>query len=369
MADPITRIIVRRGTEAERTGAVFLQSEPAYSTDAKRLYMGDGVTAGGNAVGTRFLGFIEFAPVLSNVTNALAPAYGDIVYDTSSSLLYALTGTDYTQTASYRSLATAIYPDGITLDRVAGNTIGVKTNALDASYLTTVAVGQGLTRTSGDTVLQIDTPSAELSFTNNALQITNAGVTNTKLSNMAANTVKARLDTIGAPQDVPISQLLSPYIDSAATVPTGALLDFAGSAAPEGFLICNGDAVSRDTYATLFATIGTTYGAGDTTTTFNLPDFRGRASVGAGLGSGLTSRALGAQLGEESHLLNISEIPAHTHVVPRNDSTPGSIDTYGSTESGGNTPNTRPYDTLATGGGQPHNNIQPSLVVNKIIKT
>jgi microcystin-dependent protein len=369
MADPITRIIVRRGTEAERTGAVFLQSEPAYSTDAKRLYMGDGVTAGGNAVGTRFLGFIEFAPVLSNVTNALAPAYGDIVYDTSSSLLYALTGTDYTQTASYRSLATAIYPDGITLDRIAGNTIGVKTNALDASYLTTVAVGQGLARTSGNTVLQIDTPSAELSFTNNALQITNAGVTNTKLSNMAANTVKARLDTIGTPQDVPISQLLSPYINSVATVPTGALLDFAGSTAPDGFLICNGAAVSRDTYATLFATIGTTYGVGDTTTTFNLPDFRGRASVGAGLGSGLTNRALGTQIGEESHLLTEGELPSHNHTGGAFWPVPKAQASAEQNQTAGPEDYTRFANTGSTGGNQPHNNIQPSLVVNKIIKT
>jgi microcystin-dependent protein len=97
-------------------------------------------------------------------------------------------------------------------------------------------------------------------------------------------------------------------------IPIGALLPYAGTAAPPRFLLCNGAAVSRTTYAALFAVIGTTYGAGDGSTTFNLPDLQGRTPVGAGPGAGLTNRAVAAKGGEESHVLTVGEMPAHSHV-------------------------------------------------------
>lgn len=65
------------------------------------------------------------------------------------------------------------------------------------------------------------------------------------------------------------------YQRSSAIVPTGQVIDYAGAAAPNGFLLCNGAAVSRTTYAALFAVIGTTYGAGDGSTTFNVPNVSG----------------------------------------------------------------------------------------------
>ena len=68
---------------------------------------------------------------------------------------------------------------------------------------------------------------------------------------------------------------------SRALVPTGTVLAFAGSSAPSGFLLCDGRAVSRTTYTSLFSVIGTTYGSGDGSTTFNLPDMRGRVAVGS----------------------------------------------------------------------------------------
>lgn len=70
-----------------------------------------------------------------------------------------------------------------------------------------------------------------------------------------------------------------------AVMPSGAVIPFAGSAAPSGFLLCSGQAVSRTTYAALFAAIASVYGAGDGSTTFNVPDLRGREPVGAGTGS------------------------------------------------------------------------------------
>lgn len=104
--------------------------------------------------------------------------------------------------------------------------------------------------------------------------------------------------------------------DTLLSVPIGTIIDFAGPNNPTGYLNCDGATVSRTTYAALFAAIGTTWGSGDGSTTFNLPDLRGRTSIGAGVGSGLTSRTLGTQnIGEESHKLTSSESgnPKLTH--------------------------------------------------------
>ena len=95
----------------------------------------------------------------------------------------------------------------------------------------------------------------------------------------------------------------------------GIIHAYAGSTAPDGYLMCDGQAVSRTTYAALFAAIGTTYGAGDGSTTFNLPDLQGRFPLGAGAGNGLTARTVGQKDGEEVHALTADEMPAHTHTA------------------------------------------------------
>ncbi len=90
-------------------------------------------------------------------------------------------------------------------------------------------------------------------------------------------------------------------------MPVGCVIPFAGAAAPTGWLLCQGQAISRTTYAQLFSVIGTTYGSGDGKTTFNLPDMRGRVAVG----SDANSRARNAV--QTAHKLGISEIPSHSH--------------------------------------------------------
>jgi microcystin-dependent protein len=80
------------------------------------------------------------------------------------------------------------------------------------------------------------------------------------------------------------------------TTPTGAMHMYGGTAAPAGWLLCDGSAISRTTYADLFAAIGTNYGAGDGSTTFNIPDVRGRVPVG--LGTNASVNALNANDGQ-----------------------------------------------------------------------
>jgi len=143
----------------------------------------------------------------------------------------------------------------------------------------------------------------------------------------------------------------------------GMILPYGGASAPAGWLVCNGAAVSRTTYANLFSVLGTTYGVGDGTTTFNVPDFLGRTVLGAGAGAGLTVRARGDKGGEETHVLTVAELAAHNHSY-------NSFNTIGATASGG-TYAREPgaYTTGNAGADGAHNNMQPFGVANYIIKT
>jgi microcystin-dependent protein len=161
-------------------------------------------------------------------------------------------------------------------------------------------------------------------------------------------------------------------------VPPGVIMDYAGSTVPTGYLLCDGSAVSRATYANLFAAAGTTWGAGDGSTTFNLPDLRGRVCAGkdnmggtaanriTSGGSGINGSILGAAGGSETQTLTTAQIPAHNHSIGGGFITgAGAISVTGSstTYNWGFLSNTD-----NTGGGQAHNNTQPTIMVNKIIK-
>lgn len=94
----------------------------------------------------------------------------------------------------------------------------------------------------------------------------------------------------------------------------GEIKPYAGSTSPNAnWMICDGRLVGRTNYAALFNIIGTTYGAGDGSTNFQIPDLRGRTAVGAGLGTGLTDRVLGGSHGAEDHVLSTAQLPSHTH--------------------------------------------------------
>lgn len=200
---------------------------------------------------------------------------------------------------------------------------------------------------------------------------------------------------------------------------TGVMFPYAGTSAPSGWLMCYGQAVSRTTYAVLFSVIGTTYGAGDGSTTFNLPDARGRVVAGRdNMGgtasnrltsavSGVDGVTLGASGGSQSHQLSVPQMPQHSHAVTDPTHThavydPGhshtqqswnlsSFDnTGGLYQVGADAPASGSlgiinsvshvasgisnYSTATgisiqnSGAGQQHNNTQPTIIVNQIIK-
>lgn len=192
----------------------------------------------------------------------------------------------------------------------------------------------------------------------------------------------------------------------------GEVFDFAGASAPALSLFCYGQTVSRTTYAALFAVIGETYGAGDGTTTFNIPDLRGRVVAGqddmggtsanrlTAQSGGLNGDTLGASGGAETHTLALTETPAHTHSDGTLSAASGGAHThdltvdgwaYGSGgsavttvySSGGDVRNTVDFTatvasagahthdvtgaTGSAGSGDAHNNVQPTFILNKCI--
>lgn len=188
---------------------------------------------------------------------------------------------------------------------------------------------------------------------------------------------------------------------------TGIMKMYAGATIPDDYIICDGRSISRVIYADLFQKIGVTWGAGDGSSTFNVPDMRSRVPAGPdAMGSSAANRvthsgstALGAAIGEEQHTLSTGEIPSHNHALTDTGhnhgvTDPGHTHTYkqpvnGLVLTGTSGVNLDVYDAIvatgssttgvsvnsnttgisiaAAGGGGAHNNMQPTAFFNFII--
>lgn len=153
------------------------------------------------------------------------------------------------------------------------------------------------------------------------------------------------------------------------TLPIGAQIAFGGTTIPTNWLECNGQAVSRETYKDLFSVIGTYYGEGDGSTTFNLPDKRSRKSVGRDT-SDTDFDTVGKTGGEKEHTLTVDEMPSHTHTITTNINASGFGTNNGlarGTNGSFETKSGSPY-IANTGGSKAHNNEDPYEVDCWIIK-
>lgn len=143
-----------------------------------------------------------------------------------------------------------------------------------------------------------------------------------------------------------------------------------------GWLICDGSLISRTAYATLFAAIGTTWGAGDGSTTFKLPDLSGRVPVGRGTATGAagaTAKTLGQLGGEETHTLSVAEMPSHRHRAALSNASGSSLTISKGISTAGNLyEDTNAFGNAHienTGSGAAHNNLPPFAGVTWTIKT
>lgn len=250
----------------------------------------------------------------------------------------------------------------------------------------------------------------DLNFQNHRAQDVGAVLLQSNNASIPATNVQAVYSITGdlwynnsAGVPVQLTQGNSIVAASSAAVPAGVIWPYGGSSAPAGFLMCDGSAISRGAFATLFAAIGTTYGVGDGATTFNLPTTRGRVPVGAGfyvdpVVGGIT-RTIGQYGGEASTALTATNLAAHAHglgshkhqimadIAESGTSTPSNTTQVARARSSGpsqdndflalgvSTPATVGLSgaaggsTDAQGDATPHNTMQPYLVTNYIIKT
>lgn len=170
-------------------------------------------------------------------------------------------------------------------------------------------------------------------------------------------------------------------------IPSGVMCDYAGSSIPSGWLACYGQAVSRSTYSGLFSAIGTTFGIGDGSTTFNLPDVRGRIIAGldnmggssAGRLNNIASTTLGGTGGDQnlqSHTHTATAVvtdPGHNHTYPQlnGNSTGGpnvNVSGTGTSNTGTNVTGISVTVTNATSGTGTGYNIQPTIMMYTLIK-
>lgn len=283
----------------------------------------------------------------------------------------------------------------------------------DVLWLDTDEVGIGIPigGTAGQTLSKVDSEDFNTEWTtplaqsdiNTALQ---DYYTTTQTDSVISTAVSNVIDTAPAMLDT-LNELSAALNDDpnfastvtaalAALVPAGTINQTARATAPTGYLLCDGSAISRTTYSALFDAIGTAYGSGDGSSTFNIPNLKGKVPVGRD-SSQTEFDTLGETGGAKTHTLTESEMPSHTHIQDshnhsqnahshsnnggegsgssKRDAAAGSdgwkAGYYSSTLSIGSTTATNNATTATnqnTGGGAAHNNLQPYVVLNYMIK-
>ena len=297
------------------------------------------------------------------------------------------------------------------------NTTGsfaVQVKTVSGSAITLIQQNNSFISCDGTSIYELDTPTSVDTFTANSittsiLAATDVSTTTLTATSIATSVVDASSITVTgitvtgnvSASAITVSGNVSAtefYGDGSnltgigGVLPTGIVVPYAGTSEPSGYLFCYGQQISRTTYSDLFSAVGTTYGVGDGSTTFNLPDLRGRVVAGqddmggssanrltGSPSGGVNGDTLGAAGGDEGHQLTAAQLASHTHAagsyqtssipggtgegeasvfVTQNDSSQSSSTTLSVSGSSG-----------SAGSNAEHNNVQPTFILNYIIKT
>ena len=272
----LLRLLVRRGTNADRLGAVLAAGELGYTTDTKKLYVGDGTTLGGILIGNTFRGSNN------NVTTLTDVSPGDQAYDSDNKILYRFISGASNNIANWEVIG-GVYEAGDSTIIRTGNTFTV--GVVSASNIDPGIVGNSLILSGGKIGLNSQTiitnsiqPSDAEYFTlPGKLKINNV---NYEWPIAAANELFLTTDVTGRLSWGRATQSTTLFVPgTAGQIPVGSIMPFASAAnAPSGWLLCNGQAVPSATYPQLYTAIGTTYG-GDVTN-FKVPDLINKTLYG-----------------------------------------------------------------------------------------
>jgi microcystin-dependent protein len=275
-----------------------------------------------------------------------------------------------------------IIPSANKMYYVRNNTSGSFALKIKTAGNTAITVNQGtnvMVASDGTDVYQTAIPTSVSSFTANNFTATSVStnvLNATKVSTSIMTAAQVSATAIHATSVSAVSGRFSGTVSASAfaglgIIPTGMISPYAGGSAPTGFLLCFGQAVSRSTYSDLFAVVSATYGAGDGSSTFNVPDLRGRVVAGqddmggssanrltAAVSGGVNGDTLGGSGGLETKTLTIDNLPDTHHYKVS-----AGINDVASGASGARA------NPLDQGGGEAINIVQPTFILNYIIKT
>lgn len=270
LENTLLKLLVRRGDNADRQNITLSEGELGYTTDSKRLYIGDGSTQGGLITGNKFLGSV------ADHTSLVEGAVGDIAYNTTNNILYTKTATGW--------------------DKIAQIFVAANDSIIVNDTLGTIAVGtlssQHLSGSNEITGNSIELVSGQISLSSTQIKSNRITAFNTSHLHLPQklniNNVDYSFPTggLGGANSflkadnfgnlrwaAPESSATVFFNSSAAAVPVGAMVESATlSSMPTGWLVANGQTVAGADYPDLSAAIGNIYGANAGHTTFNLPN-------------------------------------------------------------------------------------------------
>ena len=274
----LLRLLVRRGTNADRLGAVLARGELGYTIDTKKLYVGDDSTPGGTLVGNVFAGSSNDVTTIPNVSP------GDLAYDSDNKILYRFISGASNNIANWETIG-GVYTAGDSTIVQTNNTFAV--GVISASNIEPDIAGNSLTFSSSGKIAlntQVIASNSVLPYDAEYLTLPSK----LKINDINYNWPSAVASNLYLTSDISgnlrwdnLTQSSTLFVPgTAGQIPVGSIMPFASAAnAPSGWLLCNGQTVPSATYPQLYSAIGSAYG-GDATN-FKVPDLINKALYGA----------------------------------------------------------------------------------------